>query len=166
MCLYQTPGQRPPRITGRFVNTGHRVDRSPERARPVQISWGSRWFCRSMFVEDSQSRRFKLSFGLVFLRPILAQDLPRNYFFRFFLKVGNLKKRSCAHCERYRKRLASIFEIGTFSGSIAFSLSSVYDLYLFWKCGTSSNVGIIDVWGTTSEMSAMLSTRRAGLGAA
>ena len=32
MCLYQTPGRRPPRFTGRFVNTGQRVGRSPSRA--------------------------------------------------------------------------------------------------------------------------------------
>ena len=29
MCLYQTPGRRPPPITGRFVNTDQRVGRSP-----------------------------------------------------------------------------------------------------------------------------------------
>ena len=28
MCLYQTPGRRPPRTTGRFVNTDQRVGRS------------------------------------------------------------------------------------------------------------------------------------------
>ena len=31
------------------------VGRSPSRARPVQISWRSRWFCRSMSVLDSES---------------------------------------------------------------------------------------------------------------
>ena len=39
-----------------------RVGRSPKRARPVQISWHSRWICRSMSVEDSGSRRFELTF--------------------------------------------------------------------------------------------------------
>ena len=39
-----------------------RVGRSPERARPVQISWRGRWFCRSMSVEDSESRRFELTY--------------------------------------------------------------------------------------------------------
>ena len=57
MCLYQTRVRRPPRITGHFVST---VTRgwvgAPKRARPVQISWRSRWFCRSMSVEDSYSR--------------------------------------------------------------------------------------------------------------
>ena len=53
MCLCQTPGQRPPRITGRFVNTA---------VTTVQISWRSRWYCRSMSVEDSESHRFELKF--------------------------------------------------------------------------------------------------------
>ena len=64
-----------------------RVGRSPQRARPVQISWSSRCFFRSMSVQDSQSRRFEQTFGRVFLRPILAQDRPRNYFFRVFFNV-------------------------------------------------------------------------------
>ena len=42
-----------------------------------------------MSVEGSESRRFELTFGWVFLRPILAQDRPRNYFFRGFWKVWN-----------------------------------------------------------------------------
>ena len=63
MCLYQMPGRRLPPITGRFVNTDQRVGRSPERARPVQISLRSRWFCRSMSVQDPESRRFKQTFG-------------------------------------------------------------------------------------------------------
>ena len=40
-----------------------------------------------MSVEDSEFRRFELTFGWVFLTPILAQDVPRNYFFGFFLIV-------------------------------------------------------------------------------
>ena len=39
MFLYQTPGRRPPRTTGCVVNKcDQRVGRSPQRARPVQIS--------------------------------------------------------------------------------------------------------------------------------
>ena len=70
MCLNQTPGRRPPRITSRFVCT----------VAAVQISWRSRWFCRLMSVEDSESRRVESTFGWVFLREILAQHLPNNYF--------------------------------------------------------------------------------------
>ena len=63
MCLYQTPGRRPPPITDRFVNTVTRGWVGAPNARPVQISWRSRWFCRSMSVEVSESRRFELTFG-------------------------------------------------------------------------------------------------------
>ena len=73
MCSHQTPGRRPPPINGRFVNTVTRgwVGAPNERAT-VQISWRSRWFCRSISAEDSESRPFELTFGRVFLRPILA----------------------------------------------------------------------------------------------
>ena len=77
MCLYQTPGRRPPRITGRFGNTA---------VTTVQISWCSRWFCRSMSAEDSESSRFELTFGGVFIRASLRQHLPNNSFFRLFFK--------------------------------------------------------------------------------
>ena len=73
------PGRRPPRITGRFVNTVTRGRVGVPHERAPFRSWRSRWFCRSMSVEDSQSRRFELTFGWDFLSPILAQDLPRNF---------------------------------------------------------------------------------------
>ena len=37
ICLYQTPGRRPPPITGRFVNTDQRVGRSPYRTNPCRF---------------------------------------------------------------------------------------------------------------------------------
>ena len=95
-----------------------RVGRSPKRARPVQISWRSRWFCRSMSVEDSESRRFEWTVVCNFLRPILAQDPPRNDFFRFFpfffeiVRILFLKKIS--HSVRYNHLMADIFEIHFF----------------------------------------------------
>ena len=46
-----------------------------------------------MSVEDSESRRFELRFGLVFLRPILAQDRPRNVVFVFFLCLERFYRR-------------------------------------------------------------------------
>ena len=42
-----------------------------------------------MSVQDSECRRFEQTFGWVFLRPILAQDRPRIFFFRGFWKVWN-----------------------------------------------------------------------------
>ena len=77
-----------------------------------------------MPVEDSESRRFELTFGGVLLRPILAQLLPRNCFFLFcnlFLKI-------CAHSERYRNLIAGIFEIKT-----------------FWQHRVSTVIGLRDV---------------------
>ena len=64
MCLYQTPGRRPPRVTDRFVNTVTRgwVGAPNERA-PVRFHGAVGWFCRSMSVEGSGSRRFELTFG-------------------------------------------------------------------------------------------------------
>ena len=93
-----------------------------------------------MSVEDSESRRFELTFGWVFVRPILAQDLPRNSFFRFFFKVFFFFSKICAHSERYRNLLAGIFENGTFFGNIAFPLSPVLlrTLRIFDSCRTGT----------------------------
>ena len=46
-----------------------------------------------MSIEDSESRRFELTFVWVFLRPILAQDLPRIFFSRFFSKFETFFRR-------------------------------------------------------------------------
>ena len=80
MCLCQTPGRRPPRITGCLVKNVTREGGSEPQARaPLQISWRRCWLCRSISVEDSKSRRFKLTFSRVFLRAISAQHPPRIY---------------------------------------------------------------------------------------
>ena len=49
--------------------------------------WRSRWFCRLMSVQDSYCRRFEVTFRSVFLKPILAHDLPsfETQFLRFLL---------------------------------------------------------------------------------
>ena len=135
MSWYQTPGRRPPPITGRFVNT---VTRgwvgAPNGRTPFQISWRSRWFFRSMSVHDSESRSFEYTFGWVFLRPFLAQDRPRNYFFRGFWKVfETFFSNICGHSERYRNLLAGIFEILTFYENIAFPLSPVWARNILWR---------------------------------
>ena len=36
---------------------------APNGRGPFRFSWGSRWFCRSMSVQDSESRRFEQTFG-------------------------------------------------------------------------------------------------------
>ena len=93
-----------------------------------------------MSVQDSESRRFEQTFGRVFLRPILAQDRPRKYFFGVFEKFETFFSKICAHSERYRNLLAGIFEILTFYGNIAFPLSPVFgrlfcEIYLGSKMG-------------------------------
>ena len=76
-----------------------------------------------MSVVDSESRRFELN-----TRPSFSQaDLGRTprqelvfplFFFTFLVKI-------CAHSERYRNRMAGIFESQIFFGNIASSLASV-----------------------------------------
>ena len=83
--LYQTPGWRPPRITGRFVNTVTKGG-----SEPLTITPRSDFMAKSLFWSIDVCRGLgilplRLNIWLeFFLRPILAQDLPRNYFFRFF----------------------------------------------------------------------------------
>ena len=115
MCLYQTPGGRPPRITRRFGNTAVTI---------VQISWRSRWCCWSISVEDSESRRFELTFGWV-LSGRSWPNISPEIIFLFFLNVWNFLFKICAHSERYRHLLADIFELQTSLGNIAFRMSSV-----------------------------------------
>ena len=65
LFLYQTPGRRPPPITGRFVNTvtrgwvGATNERAPFKFHGADVVF----FCRSMSVQDSESRRFEQTFG-------------------------------------------------------------------------------------------------------
>ena len=65
------------------------------------------------------------TFGWVLVRPTLAQDWPRIFFFGFFWKGWNFFSKICAHSERNRNLLAGIFEILTFDGNIAFPVSPV-----------------------------------------
>ena len=63
-------------------------------------------------VENSESRRFELTFGWVLLRPILTQHLPGNVFFRLKKKNGIFFSKICAHSGR--KSCGGIFAIQTF----------------------------------------------------
>ena len=87
-----------------------------------------------MSVQDSESRRFEQTIDWVFLRPILAQDRPRNYFFGVLEKFETFFSKICAHSDRCRNLLAGIVDILTFYGNIAFPLSPVYDstMLLVW----------------------------------
>ena len=89
MCLYQTPSRRPPPITGGFVNTVTRGwVKAPDEGAPFRFHGAVVGFvdrCLSMSVEDSESRRFELTFGLSFsqadLGPTCAQELFFSCFF-------------------------------------------------------------------------------------
>ena len=80
ICLHQTPGQRPPRITGRFVNTVTRGWVGIPNERTC-----SDFMAQSLVLSIDVCRGLEISplrnnIWLSFLRPILAQDLPSNYF--------------------------------------------------------------------------------------
>ena len=113
------------------------VGRSPSRARPVQISWRSCWFCRSMSVLDSESphsNKHLASISQADLGPRSAQECFYGGFTKsltlFFSKI-------CAHCEQCINLLAGIFEILTFDGNIAFPLSPVYGPFVFLPCASA-----------------------------
>ena len=116
MCLCQTPGKRPPIITGRFVKTvTSGWDGAPnERGHFKFHGTFIRRFCGSMSAVDWESRRFKIIFGCVFLRTIFAQDLPWRYFVLGFLKSLKLFFRVCVLIASGREILAGIFVIRSF----------------------------------------------------
>ena len=75
MCLYQTPGRRPLRITSRFVNTAMttvQIFLAQSLVLSIDI-------CRWLGISP-----LRITFWWSFLWAILAQHLPRNFFFRFF----------------------------------------------------------------------------------
>ena len=60
MCLYKTPGRRPPFITGRFVNAVTRGGSEPLTSAPRSDFMAQSLLLSSMSVQDSESRRFEL----------------------------------------------------------------------------------------------------------
>ena len=78
MCLYQTPGRRPPRITGRFVNTVTRGwvraphERAPFRFHGAVIGVVDR--CLSRTRNLAASNNIWLGFSPADLGPRSAQD--------------------------------------------------------------------------------------------
>ena len=133
MFLYQTPGRRPPHITGRVVNTATRGwvgvpnARAPFIFHDAVVSFVNRCPSRTRNLAASN-----LSFGRVFLRPILAQHLATKYVFRFFFQVWNIIIKICAHSERYRNLMAGIFEIPSFLATSRFPLLIASVLMVFF----------------------------------
>ena len=125
MCLYQTPGRRPPPITGRFVNTvtrgwvGAPDERAPFRFHDAALGFVDRCLPRT--------RNLTASINYIWLSFFTGLSWvkigPGINFFGVFEKFETFFSKICAHCERYRYLLVGIFEIPTFSGNIAFPLS-------------------------------------------
>ena len=85
MCLYQTPGRRLPRITGRFVNTvtrgrvGAPNDRAPFNFHGAYVGFVHQ--CRGLGISP-----LPISIWLSFSQADLGQHLPRKYFFCFLFE--------------------------------------------------------------------------------
>ena len=126
--LYQTPGRRPPPITGRFVNTVTRGWSEPLTSAPssdfmAQSLVLSIDVCPGLGIPPLQTNIW-LSFSKAHLGPRSAQE---SFVSGFLKKLETFFSKICAHSERYRNLLAGIFEILTFYGNIAFPLSPVLD---------------------------------------
>ena len=126
MCLYQTPGRRPPRITGRFVITmtrgwvGAPNGRAPFRFHGAVVGFVARCLSRTRNLAASNKHLAEFFSGRSW--PKIG---PGIIFFEVFEKFETFFSKICAHSERYRNLLAGI-EILTFYGNIAFPLSPVF----------------------------------------
>ena len=76
-----------------------------------------------MFVENSESRRFELSFSQADLGPTFGQEL---FFHLFFFNFGTFFVKICAHSERYRNLMAEVSS----------------KLKLFWQHRVSISIGL------------------------
>ena len=126
MCLYQTPGRRPPPITGRFANTvtrwwvGAPKGRAPFRFHGAVVGFVDRCLSRTRNVTATNKRLAEFFSGRSW--PKIG---PGIIFFGVSEKFETFFSKICAHSERYRNLLAGIFEIPTFYGNIAFPSSPV-----------------------------------------
>ena len=120
MCLYQTPGRRPPPITSRFANNvtrgwvGAPTGRAPFRFHGAVVVFVARCLSRTrnLTASNKQGRSWpKIGPGIIF--------------FGVFEKFETFFSKICAHSERCRNLLVGIFEILTFYGNTAFPLSPV-----------------------------------------
>ena len=125
MCLYQTPGRRPPPITGRFVNTVTRGWVGAANGRAPFRFHGAVGFvagCLSKTRNLAASNKHLVEFFSGRSWPKIG---PGIIFFGVFKRFETFFSNICAQSERYRNLLAGIFEIPTFYGNIAFPLSPV-----------------------------------------
>ena len=100
MCLYQTPGRRPPRITGRFVNTvtrgwvGAPNERAPFRFHGAVVVFVDD-VCRGLGISPLRINIW-LSFSQADLGPTSAQEVffsflkkSLEHFFRRFALIAS-----------------------------------------------------------------------------
>ena len=115
MCLYQTPGRRPPPITGRFVNTvtrgwlGAPNERTPFRFHGAVVVFVHRCLSRTRNLAASSKHLAEF-----FSRRSWPKIGPGFFFFGVFENFETFFSKICAHSERNRNLLAGIFEILTF----------------------------------------------------
>ena len=113
MYLYQTPGPRPPRITGRVVNTVTRGwVRAPNERAPFTFYGAVVGFvhrCLSRTRNLAASNYHLADFSQADLGPTSVHDV----FFLAFFEFGTCFWKISGHSDRYRKRMAGIFEIRT-----------------------------------------------------
>ena len=153
MCLYQTPGRRPPPITGRFVNTvtrgwvGAPNGRASFRFHGAVVGFISRCLSRTRNLAASNKHLAEFFSGRSW--PKIG---PGDIFFGVFEKFETLFAKICSHSERYRYRLAGIFEILTFYGNIAFPLSPVSAmLFLSFGCFVKTACNVAGTIENTSQ---------------
>ena len=132
MCLYQTPGPRPPPITGRFMKTvtrgwvGAPNERTPFRFHDAVVGFVDRCLSRTRNLAASNKHLVAFFSGRSW------PNIGPGIIFSGFSYSLNCFWKICAHSERYRNLLAGIFEIRFFYGNIAFPLSPVsQQLFLF-----------------------------------
>ena len=112
MCLYQTPGRRPPPITGRFVNTvtrgwvGAPNGRAPFRFHGAVVGFVAPCLSRTRNLAASNKHLAEFVSGRSW--PKIG---PGIIFFGVFEKFETFFSKICAHSERYRNLLAGIYEI-------------------------------------------------------
>ena len=112
MCLYQTPGRRPPPITGRFVNTvtrgwvGAPNERAPFRFHGAVVGFVHRCLSRTRNLAATSKHLAEFFSGRSWSRS--AQDF---FFFGVFEKFQTFFSKICAHSERYINLFADVFEI-------------------------------------------------------
>ena len=103
MCLYQTPGRRPPRITGRFVNivtrgwVGAPIERAPFRFHGAVVGFVHRCLSRTRNLAASSQHLAEFFSGRSW--PKIG---PGIIFFGVFENFETFFSKICAHSERYR----------------------------------------------------------------